>query len=261
MTTASSESAGLDWGLGSFLLRGAFANLAQGLRWMFWGLVLEVAGGGLLLSALAARHGLPRQLLASALLVGGGTWMAGSLFLIWGEQKCLHLKLPLGYTDALPGRDWLRGAYWCHMGGILARLLRGVAGKGPLRWVTLPVTLLGFVFLLLFLRRIAGAIVRLDLVRLIDAIFLMSAGAAGSGALLVLNKAAVWGLVQALGRPAGAGLVLLPLVLAVGTVVSYAILLWRMSFAAAEMAQFLASAEIPLPDADAPAASEAVSLL
>src|SRR6187399_2126384 len=125
MSIESEPADGLGWGFGSFLFQGAFAELSKGLRWMFWGLVLQVIGWTSLLAGFGlALHGLVGIPLRIMILGGGITMLAGSLGLIWGEQKCLHLELPLGMTHALPGRRSLQVAYWCHMGGILARLFR-----------------------------------------------------------------------------------------------------------------------------------------
>src|SRR5262245_57770008 len=85
---------GLSWGLGSYLFEKAFAELASGLRWMFWGLLLQLVGGGILLLGLAAAGFRPQGMmlfLPIALLSLG----VGGLVVLWGEQKCLHLKLPL----------------------------------------------------------------------------------------------------------------------------------------------------------------------
>src|SRR5436190_10862569 len=99
-------SPGLSWGIGSYLFERAFGNLAWGLKWLFWGTVL-VLGGFVLIPALP-------PVAMTALGVG---W----LVLLVGEQRCLHLKLPLGMTRSLPGQLWLRAAYACHLAGILAR--------------------------------------------------------------------------------------------------------------------------------------------
>jgi hypothetical protein len=165
----------------------------------------------------------------------------GSLGLIWGEQRCLHLKLPLEMTYALPGRRFLQVAYWCHMAGIFARLFRQWGGRG-VGLITLPLNVLGFIFLLLFLRKIARTIVRNDLRRLIDTVFGLAAAAAASAALIPIDTALGLGVLRMIGPLAAIGMLCLPVLFFIAMIVAYALLLWRMGTAARDFARFLSSA-------------------
>jgi len=240
---------GMSWGLGSFLFEKAFAELAAGLRLMFWGLLLQIAAGGVFLLGLAL-IGLkmpPRGLIFFAcvtfVLLG-----VGVLVLLWGEQKCLHLKLPLGMTKSLPGHRWLRAAYACHLAGILGSLFRRMVPGPARKWVTLltgPVQLLGFVFLLLFLRKLADVMARTDLKRLIDAIFALIA----AGVVCVVVIAAGRELDQIVAKRTALAILIgcggLSLLSALAVLTSYLVLLWRMSTAVAGFSQFLAAAAPP----------------
>jgi hypothetical protein len=189
MTAGESTSGRLDLSFGGQLLTGPFAQLATGLRWMFWGLALQMVGAmGLIVpfAALLLRMPLPNlvELLPVTILI----WLIGGLIVLWGEQKCLHLELPFGLTRALPGQSWLRAAYFCQLASILIRFARRVLPAAFVVWISIPCQILGFVFLLLFLRRLAEVIARDDLRRLIDTVFLLAAASLVIGAAIPLSQ-------------------------------------------------------------------------
>jgi hypothetical protein len=243
------DSPGLSWGFGSFLFEKAFGELAAGLRWMFWGLLLQIGGGALALPGIvliAAKQPVAAMFFLPVGLTAAGV---GGLVVLWGEQKCLHLKLPLGMTESLPGRRWLRLAYACQLGAILGRFLKNLIPKPWRTFILGPLQLLGFIFLLLFLRKLADVIARTDLKRLIDLIFvlvaamlvclvLIAGGAEVAKALPKLLPKVVW-----LGLMAGclgvSGLAFL------GVIASYLVLLRRMASAVQSFAEFLASGPDP----------------
>ncbi len=251
----SEASPGIPWGFGSLLFEKAFADLAAGLARMFFGLLLQLAGGAVLIVGLALAAGQPRAAaLAICLPIALVALGVGGLVVLWGEQTCLHLKLPLGMTKSLPGLMWLRAAYFCHLGSIFSRLARRWLPRGVGSLITMPLELLGFVFLLLFLRKIANILARRDLERLIQVIF-------GLGAVTALCAAVLAG-----GHSMRSEIprqVLAPLVLGAGALAgvtflaalaAYAMLLWRMAAAARDFSQFLASE----PDMDLPAEEPAL---
>src|SRR3954447_23042538 len=98
-----SDSASLmDWGFGSFIFEAAFSKLAIALRWMFWGMLLQVFGAAAAVAPLAAiLVGIP-GLSPKLVLPGLIALAAGGIALVIGEQKCLHLELPLGMTRSMP---------------------------------------------------------------------------------------------------------------------------------------------------------------
>jgi hypothetical protein len=232
-------SSGMSWGFGSFLFEKAFANLAAGLSRMCWGLLLQLAGGFVALIAILLSPVQPGALflLPVALTAAG----VGGLVVLWGEQTCLHLKLPLGMTKSLPGYGWLRAAYGCHLGSLFARVARRWLPRGVGALLTLPLELLGFVFLLLFLRKLAGIIERPDLRKLIDAIFGMGAVASLSLAMLTAGSVAGDSVPRQLAVPLAIGLTGTAALAVLGAVAFYAVLLWRMAAAAADLAKFLGS--------------------
>lgn len=226
-----------DPSLGSYLFHKAFAELATGLRWMFWGLVLQLVGGAAGLACLPFLRGggVPAIVLTvmPVVLMLFGT---GGIVLVWGEHKCLHLTLPLGMTHLLPGRNLLRVAYWCLLGGFLLRFARAWIPRGPLRAITVPLELASLVLLLFFLRKIAGVIMRNDLRRFIDLIFALSVAATAS----VVALAAVIRLDAKPGPVIGLGLFVLAAAFVLSVPICYAVLLWRMGTAARGFAEFLA---------------------
>jgi hypothetical protein len=240
----------LSWDVGSFLFEKAFADLALGLKMLFWGVLLWVLGGGVMLLGWALTGlKMPKQGLIFFVPIALMAMGSGAILLIWGEQKCLHLKLPLGMTRSLPGHRWLRAAYACHMAVVLSRIVRlfmpAQARKWAQKWITLltiPVQLLGFAFLLLFLRKLADVLARADLKRLIDGIFALSAAA--MICLLVcatgreLNQVVAKGTAMAILMSC-AGLLVLS---APAALAAYLLLLWRMSAAVGDFSRFLAAA-------------------
>jgi hypothetical protein len=228
---------GMSWGFGSFLFEKAFANLAAGLSRMCWGLLLQLAGAGVALLAILLAPIQPGALflLPVALTAAG----VGGLVVLWGEQTCLHLKLPLGMTNSLPGYAWLRAAYGCHLASLLARVARRWLPRGLGSLLTLPLELLGFVFLLLFLRKLAGIIERPDLRKLIDAIFALGAVASLCFAVLAAGRMVDDSIPRQLALPLALGLVGTAVLTLLGAVAFYAVLLWRMAAAAAGFAKFL----------------------
>jgi len=240
---------GMSWGFGSFLFEQAFAELALGLKLLFWGLLLWVLGGGVLFMGMALTGlKMPPQglmVLAPVALILMGV---GAILLIWGEQKCLHLKLPLGMTKSLPGHTWLRAAYACHLAAILGRVGRQLVPGPARKWVnllTVPVQLLGFVFLLLFLRKLADVLARADLKRLIDTIFALMA----AFVVCVLVIATGRELDQVVAKRAAVAILLgcagVSVLTLLATLTSYLVLLWRMSTAVGQFSKFLAAAAPP----------------
>jgi len=240
---------GMSWGLGSFLFEKAFAELAAGLKLMFWGLLLQIGGGAVFLLGMAlTRLKMPPHgwmVLGPVVFVLFGI---GAIVLIWGEQKCLHLKLPLGMTKSLPGHRWLRVAYACHLAGILGRLFHRMVPGPARKWVTLltwPVQLLGFVFLLLFLRKLADVMARTDLKRLIDVTFALIA----AGIVCVVVIAAGRELDQFVAKRTALAILIgcggLSRLSALAVLTSYLVLLWRMSSAVGDFSKFLAAAAPP----------------
>jgi hypothetical protein len=148
-------------------------------------------------------------------------------------------------TQSLSGHRWLRWAYWCHLGSIVLRVAKDLIGRRPVSLVLLPLQVLGFVFLLLFLRKTADVLARHDLRRLVDIIFGMAAAAALSGALLAAEAVAPLGLMRQLPFAGKAIWLGMPIVLFVLMLGAYAILLWRVAEAAAGMARFLESDSEP----------------
>jgi hypothetical protein len=243
MSAASTTAEPFDSFLGSFLFHKAFAELATGLRWMFWGLVLQLVGGAALASVpLMALGGVPAAVL-TFLPVVLMLWGTGGMVLVWGQHKCLHLTLPLGMTHLLPGRNLLRTAYWCLLGGFILRFARAWIPRGPLRMAAVPLELASLVLLLLFLRKIAGAIMRDDLRRFIDLIFALGVAAAASLAAL----AAVTRLDVKPGPLVALGLLVLAAALVLSVPICYAVLLWRMGTAARGFAEFLEQDEGEAP--------------
>jgi hypothetical protein len=246
MTAGESTSGRLDLSFGGQLLTGPFAQLATGLRWMFWGLTLQMVGAmGLIAPFAALLLRMPLPNLVGLLPVTILIWLIGGLIVLWGEQKCLHLELPFGLTHALPGQNWLRAAYFCQLASILIRFARRVLPAAFVVWISIPCQILGFVFLLLFLRRLAEVIARDDLRRLIDTVFLLAAASLVIGAAIPLSHALGVGILSALPRPARLPLLVLPAFLFLSATLAYAILLWRMASAAAGFSSFLATVEEP----------------
>ena len=242
-TESESQAGGLEWSLGSYVFAHAFSKLAAALRWMFWGLLVQLLG--------MVAAGLP----FAFLLWGGGklnpklvfpgmiVMTVGGILLIIGEQKCLHLQLPLGMTRSLPGHNWLRAAYWCHLGSWLLRIARNFLDRRLVAPILLPMQFLGFVFLLLFLRKIADVVGRKDLQKLVDAIFAMAGAIVISGALLVAEAFLHVGILKILPRIVAVMLFALPVILFFLTVGAYVILLGRMSSAAAGFGRYLGELE------------------
>jgi hypothetical protein len=236
MSAAPTTAEPFDPSLGSFLFHQAFAQLATGLRWMFWGLVLQLVGGAAALACLPLlRGGGAPAIVLSVMPAVLMLWGTGGMVLVWGEHKCLHLTLPLGMTHLLPGRNLLRAAYWCLLGGFLLRFARAWLPRGPLRLAVAPLELASLVLLLLFLRKIAGVIVRNDLRRFIDLIFALAIAAAGS----VVAVAVLFRMEDKPAPVVTLGASLLAAVLVVSLPICYAILLWRMGTAARRVAEFL----------------------
>jgi hypothetical protein len=234
------EESGLSWTMGSYLLEEAFGKLASALRWMFWGLVLQlVALAGFVAVALSFFPGKPPPpavifAMSPVMMLAG----IGGLVLFWGEQRCLHLTLPLDMTRAIPGHGWLRAAYWCELAAILLRFFRGVALPIRPRAIALPLEILSLFFLLFFLRRIATAIDRSDLRRLIHAIFTLAGAALG---LFVVTAVAIAFRRQITPLP-GIALGGIALLVLASVPVTLAVLLWRMGTAVRLVGEFLATA-------------------
>jgi hypothetical protein len=193
---ATDQSPGLDFSFGSFVFQDAFKKPATSLRWMFWGTVLQLAGFASLAAPVAALM-IPEAAIAQrigrpqiALLLPGGLMLAtlGGIVVILGEQKCLHLQLPLGMTRSLPGHHWLRGAYWFHLGSWLLRLARNFLGRGPVSLILIPMQLIGFGLLLMFLRKMADCLARPDLRRRVDLILGIGGCTLLIGAFLVFDQ-------------------------------------------------------------------------
>jgi hypothetical protein len=184
----------------------------------------------------------------------------GSLVVLWGEHRCLHLKLPLGMTRSLPGHRWLRAAYACHLGGVLGKLGRSLLPPGMRVWAklaTLPVQVLGFVFLLLFLRKLADVIARGDLKRLIDVMFGLVALTLICGAVIAGRRELAQLLPHYLLAPTLVCCWSVSPLSFLGAVTSYLVLLRRMSAAVAGFASFLASEPFLASDPPDEAAAEA----
>jgi len=243
MTSESDDSGGLGWTLRSFVFEQAFQQLATSLRWMFWGLVLQLCGAALAVAPLAAALAHLAPLNAKIVLPGLLLLLVGGIVVLLGEQKCLHLKVPLGMTKSLPGHNWLRGAYWCHLASWLLRIARNVVGRGPVSFALLPLQLIGFVLLLLFLRKTADVLLRSDLRRLVDIIFAMAGGALVTGSLLACDVFLHLGILKLLPKPAALLLLVLPVILFFTTTGTYVVLLGRMASAARAFAKYLASIE------------------
>jgi hypothetical protein len=234
---APAES-GLSWTMGSFLFEEAFGKLASALRWMFWGLVLQLVALTTLfviLTFVLRLEAPPAAILAlSPVMMLAGI---GSLVLVWGEQRCLHLTLPLDMTRSIPGHGWLRAAYWCELAAILLRFVRNIPLPLKPRTIALPLEILSMFFLLFFLRRIAIAIDRTDLRRMIHAIFALAAVAAG----LLAAAAIAVALRRQITPLPGISLGGLALLVSASVPVMFAVLLWRMGTAVRVFGEFLAT--------------------
>jgi hypothetical protein len=243
----------MSWGFGSFLFEKAFAELALGLKLLFWGAMLWVLGGGVIALGVALTLKMPKQGLIFFMPVALIAMGVGAILLIWGEQKCLHLKLPLGMTKSLPGHKWLRLAYACHLAGILARVGRQLVPNPARKWVNLlalPVQLLGFGFLLLFLRKLADVMGRADLKGWIDAIFALSAASIASAVVIAFGRDLDHFVAKRMAVTILLGCFGLSLLSALAALISYLVLLWRMSTAVGEFSKFLAAAAPPDLDGD-----------
>lgn len=236
---SNETTSGLGWTFGSYVFHQAFSKLATALRWMFWGLLLQLFG--------AATAGAPLMVLLFGkakvnpkLVLPGIIAMAvGGIVLVIGEQKCLGLELPLDMTRSLPGHKWLRAAYWCHLGSWLLRMGRRFFDRRLVSLVLVPMQLLGFVFLLLFLRKTADVIQRTDLRRLVDIIFALAGATMLSGAFLAAEAFLKVGLLTALPRGARLAFLVLPVVMFLTATGAYVILLGRMASAAAAFSNYL----------------------
>jgi hypothetical protein len=245
MATETEEPGGLDWSFGSYVFQEAFVRLSTSLWWMFWGLVMQLFGAALAIAPIATTI-LKLGNANPALVVPGVLLMVvGGIVLLVGEQKCLHLEVPLGMTRSLPGHGLLRGAYWCHLGSWLLRLAKHWIGRGPMSLMVLPLVLAGYILLLLFLRKTADVLARGDLKRLVDLIFLFGGSAFMIGLLWVAEVGLQLGLLKVLPRSAALALLGLPIGLFVLTTGLYAILLSRMASAASAFATYLATIEAP----------------
>ena len=243
MATEIEQPDGLGWTLGSYVFQQAFAQLATSLRWMFWGLLMQLFGAALAIAPLAAgllQLGKPNP----AVVVPGVLLLViGGIILLIGEQKCLHLEVPLGMTRSMPGHGLLRAAYWCHLGSWLLRMAKHWVGRGPMALAVLPLVLAGYVLLLLFLRKTADVLARADLKRLVDIIFLLGGVAVAIGAMLLADLGLQLGFLKLLPRIAALALLVLPIGLFAFTTGLYTILLSRMASAASAFATYLASIE------------------
>jgi hypothetical protein len=259
MAIESDDAIPLGWTLRSFVFEKAFAQLATSLWWMFWGLLLQLFGAALAVAPLVTvllQVGKPN---AALVMPGLLLLVVGGIVLLIGEQKCLHLDVPLGMKRMLPGHNLLLGAYWCHLGSWLLRLARNWLGRGPVSLVLLPMQLTGFVLLLLFLRKTADVLARPDLKRLVDVIFTMGGAALVAGGSLVADRFLKLGILSVLPRPGALALLGLPIGLFVLTTGLYTVLLSRMASAAGSFAKFLGSMEPQYPDEDDSAADKASS--
>lgn len=254
----AAEESGLSWTMGSYLFEEAFGKLASALRWMFWGLVLQMIAltGLVAVFTFLLPFKAPPQILfalSPVMMLAG----IGSLVLFWGEQRCLHLTLPLDMTRSIPGHGWLRAAYWCELAAILLRFLRGFALPFRPRAMALPLEVLSLFFLLFFLRRIATAIDRPDLRRLIHTIFALAAVAVG----LFVAAAIAVALRRQITPLPGIGLGGLAFLVLASVPVMFAVLLWRMGTAVRVFGEFLATVAAEeaadLAYADSQAAPEA----
>lgn len=240
-------SSGLSWGMGSFLFEKAFGDLAAGLRWMFWGLLLWLGGVSILGVAALGFKRAPGLLFL--LPIGLIAWGIGGLVIVWGEQRCLHLKLPLGMTKSLPGHAWLRAAYACHLASILIRFFgRGFLPKAASGPLTVLLPLVGCFFLLLFLRKLADVIARTDLRRLIDVVFGLAAVVLFCGLVFTAG----WQLrpappMRAMICGVSFGLATLTFL---AVTACYVVLLWRMATAVKGFAEYLAIGPVPTDDSD-----------
>jgi hypothetical protein len=245
---AAPTESGLSWSTGAFLLEEAFGKLASALRWMFWGLVLQLAAlAGFVAVALSFFPGKPPPpavifAMSPVMMLAG----IGGLVLFWGEQRCLHLTLPLDMTRAIPGHGWLRAAYWCELAAILLRFFRGVALPIRPRAIALPLEILSLFFLLFFLRRIAIAIDRSDLRRLIHTIFALAGAALG---IFLVAGVAIAFRRQITPLPGFVGAAIGLLILA-SVPVTLAVLLWRMGTAVRLFGEFLATVAQEESEAD-----------
>ncbi len=234
----------MDWGLGSFVFEAAFGKLATALRWMFWGMLLQVFGAGAAGAPVAAIMLGVRWVSPKLVLPGIIAMLAGGIVLIIGEQKCSHLEVPLGMTRSLPGHHWLRAAYWCHLGSWLMRMARRLFDRRLVGIVLLPMQLLGFTFLLLFLRKTAEVLVRRDLKRLVDTIFVLAGATLLTFGILAAEAFFELGIMKGMARGTGLALVVLPVILFLAATACYVILLGRMAAAADDFAKYLGRAEI-----------------
>jgi hypothetical protein len=219
--------------LGGLLLHRVFIEMGAALRWMFWGLMLQIVAAALFLSfvpLLAFKQ--PAPVFALALGVGMLLWIIGSFVVLRGQFKCLHLQIPPGFPGGLPGRRWIQLAYFCELGSILLRLARNWVGRGVLGLVILPLELLSLIFLLLFLRKTADVIARSDLRRWIDFVFGCLAVTVVCGLSLPILRQ----FQDEIGKPTTAviGLTMLAFLACslLGGVVGYGTVLWRMGTAA-----------------------------
>jgi hypothetical protein len=219
--------------LGGILLYRVFEELGAALRWMFWGLMLQLFAAALLLSGLpllAMKQ--PAPVFVAALSVGMLLWIIGSFVVLRGQFKCLHLQLPPGFAGGLPGRRWIQLAYFCELGSILLRLARNWVGRGVLGLIILPLELLSLIFLLLFLRKTADIIARTDLRRWIDFVFGCLAVTIVSGLSLPILRH----FQDELGKPTAAVIGLIGFACfafsSLGGIVGYSVVLWRMGTAA-----------------------------
>jgi len=123
------------------------------------------------------------------------------------------------------------------------RMARRLLDRQLVGVILLPMQLLGFTFLLLFLRKLATVLARQDLKRLVDTIFGLAIGTVLSFGLLAAEAFLKIGLLKGAPRPVGFALLALPAVLFVLAVAAYVILLGRMASAAADFAKYLAQAD------------------
>jgi len=242
MATEVEESGGLNWTFGSYVFQHAFAKLATSLWWMFWGLLVQLLGTALAIVPLVALLG-GAQVNPKLVLPGIIAMTLGGIVLLVGEMKCLHLELPLGMTRSLPGHHWLRAALWCHLGSWLLRIARSFLNRGLVGLVLLPLQLLGFVFLLMFLRKTADMFGRRDLKWLVDAIFIVAGATVMAGAFLAAEAFLELGMLKLLPRVVAMAIFVLPLILFLGAIGAYLVLLGRMASAASGFAKYLSEIE------------------
>jgi hypothetical protein len=242
-TDSEEEAAGLGWTFGSYVFQDAFTKLGTAFRWMFWGLLLQLAGaafaGGPLMALMFARAKFNPKLVLPGILA----MAIGGIVLLIGEQKCLHLELPMGMTRSLPGHRWLRAAYWCHLGSWLLRMGRRFLDRGIVAAVLLPLQLAGFVFLLLFLRKTADVLARRDLKWLVDVIFVVAGLTVLSGASLAAEVFLKLEILKAFPPFLRLVFLVLPIVLFVAATGAYVVLLGRMASAATAFAKYLKEAD------------------